>query len=137
MEYIKQGIIRKVSINPPTSTAEVFHIDGRKMIIRNFLATDNVIKMLMATGVELSINWMQREKQMARILGGAFGIFGNILYLVGMLWATGILRVNIFDKEERKKLNPFSKLKANVEMVTKVDTKFDDVAGADEAKEEL
>lgn len=53
------------------------------------------------------------------------------------LWATGFLRVNIFDKEERKKLNPFSMLKSNVEMVENTNTKFDDVAGADEAKEEL
>ena len=115
----------------------MFHIDGRKMMIRNFLATDNVVKTLLATGVELSINWMAREKQMARVLGGAFGVFGNILFIVGMLWATGILRVNVLDKDERKKLNPFNRLKANVDMATNVSTKFDDVAGADEAKEEL
>lgn len=137
LEHIKQGAISKVQINPPTSTAEIFHVNGHRMILRNFLATDNVIKMLLATGVELSVNWMQREKQMARIMTGALAIFGNLLYLAGMLWATGVLRVNIFDKDERKKLNPFSYLKSNVGMAQKVDTKFDDVAGADEAKEEL
>ena len=137
LEYIKKGAIEKVSINPAASTADLFHADGHKMTISNFLATDSVIKMLMASGVELSVNWMQKEKQMARVLGGALGIFANLLFFVATLWATGFLRVNIFDKNERKKLNPFSFMKSEVEMVQNTNTKFDDVAGADEAKEEL
>lgn len=34
-------------------------------------------------------------------------------------------------------MNPFSMLSSNVEMVQNTNTKFEDVAGADEAKEEL
>ena len=59
--YIKEGLVSKITINPPTSSVEVLKADGGKFILRNFLATDNVIKKLLASGVDLSINWMQRE----------------------------------------------------------------------------
>lgn len=107
------------------------------MVIRKFLATDTIITRLLATGVDLSVNWMQREKQFAKLLAFAFTVFSSLLFYVGTLWATGILRVNIFDKEERKRLNPFNFLKSNVEVVDQVEETFDSVAGADEAKEEL
>lgn len=62
LSAIKQGLIQRVQINPPTSTADLIHIDGHKMTIKNFIATDSVVKKLMASGVDLSINWMKREK---------------------------------------------------------------------------
>ncbi len=130
---VDSGLVSKVELDPATKVAKVTVVDtaANKARIKEVeLLDDNseLFNKLNNKGVEFSV---QRSVDKNAI----FGILGNVLLLVFVITVLSAI-IRRSSNASGQALN-FGKSRARFQMQAKTGVMFDDVAGIEEAKEEL
>ncbi len=130
---VDSGLVSKVEIDPATKVAKVTVIDttANKARIKEVVLLDNnseLYNKLSSKNVEYGV---QRSVDKNAI----FGILGNVLLLVFVITVLSAI-IRRSSNASGQALN-FGKSRARFQMQAKTGVMFDDVAGIEEAKEEL
>ena len=130
---VDSGLVSKVELDPATKIAKVTVVDtaANKARIKEVVLLDDnseLFNKLNNKGVEFSV---QRSVDKNAI----FGILGNVLLLVFVITVLSAI-VRRSSNASGQALN-FGKSRARFQMQAKTGVMFDDVAGIEEAKEEL
>ena len=131
---VDRGVVSKLELDPVSKVAKVTVADpaasGKQRVKEAVLLDDNseLYNKLNAKGVEFSV-----QKSADR--NAIFGMLGNILFLVfGITVLSAIIRRSTNASGQALS---FGKSRARFQMQAKTGVMFDDVAGIEEAKEEL
>ncbi len=130
---VDRGLVSKVEIDPATKIAKVTVVDtaANKARIKEVVLLDDnseLYNKLTSKGVEYGV---QRSVDKNAI----FGILGNVLLLVFVITVLSAI-IRRSSNASGQALN-FGKSRARFQMQAKTGVMFDDVAGIEEAKEEL
>jgi cell division protease FtsH len=130
---VDSGLVSKVELDPATKIAKVTVVDtaANKARIKEVVLLDDnseLFNKLNSKNVEFSV---QRSVDKNAI----FGILGNVLLLVFVITVLSAI-VRRSSNASGQALN-FGKSRARFQMQAKTGVMFDDVAGIEEAKEEL
>ena len=130
---VDSGLVSKVELDPATKVAKVTVVDtaANKARIKEVVLLDDnseLFSKLTNKGVEFSV---QRSVDRNAI----FGILGNVLLLVFVITVLSAI-IRRSSNASGQAMN-FGKSRARFQMQAKTGVMFDDVAGIEEAKEEL
>jgi cell division protease FtsH len=130
---IDKGSVTKVELDPATKIAKVTLTDpvAKKQQSKEIVLLDNnseLINKLTSKGVDFSI-------QKSADKNAIFGVLGNVLLLVFVITVLSAI-VRRSGASSGQALS-FGKSRARFQMQAKTGVTFDDVAGIEEAKEEL
>jgi cell division protease FtsH len=139
VEMARLGQVQTIKVSESGNDIKVFYKDGTEVTSRKE-PSSSMLEYLDQAGVSRQ-NMPTIEVEPSS--GGGFSLFGGgFLFPMLMMGGVFMLMMLLFNRrrgggQADDKAMSFSKSKARVFIGTRPSTKFDDVAGADEAKEEL
>lgn len=133
LEGVRQHLIERVRIDPTGRTAEFLNVDGARGQV-NLFNDPNLLKILQENQIDLSVIPQQADNPI-------FGVLQSLAFPLFILGGLVLLsrRAQGGPGGGGDPNNPFNigKSKAKVQMEPDTGVTFTDVAGVDEAKEEL
>ncbi len=125
---IKAGTVESLDLVPLRREVLVHYKDGSRSIVPVFPSDQNIIRVAQETRTALSVIDIRREQALA-------GLVGNITFVMILLIAISFLIRR--SAQAASKTIGFGRNRARIKPLDELSVRFEDVAGLNEAKEEL